>query len=194
MNLTFAALEPGIAKQLAEVKITKPVIVKSITTNILLPHKERFIAVQEATGVPALWMMPVFYRESPNFGTYFGNGDPLDKPTTHVPVGRGPFTSWEAGATDAMELEHIAAVEEWTWERAVYQWESWNGFGPRSHGRPSGYVWSGTNIYVGGKYVHDGPSGWSPRTWDKQIGCVAIARELVIQDPSLSIGLSTSVA
>jgi lysozyme family protein len=186
MNLSFIALEPSIVAQLAAAKVTRLAVATQIATKVLLPHKERFLAVEKITGVPAIWMMPVFYREEPNFNTYFGNGDPLDAPTKHVPQGRGPFSTWEDGTVDALQLDHITDVDDWSWARMTYQWESWNGFGVRQyHGRPSGYVWSGTDQYLGGKYVHDGPSGWSPGTWDKQLGCVAIARALVTADPSL---------
>lgn len=188
MDLSFAALEPGIKAQLAAAKIIKPIIVKKIVAT-LLPHKSRFVAVETATGVPAVWLLPVWYREKPSFDVYFANGDPIDRPSTHVPVGRGPFDTWEAGVIDSLALDHISSVEEWTWARAVYQFELWNGFGPRLHNRPSGYVWSATDVYQGGKYVADGPGGWSPRTWDQQIGCFAIAHELAAQDPGLAAGL-----
>jgi lysozyme family protein len=191
MDLSFAALESGISEQVSAAKLTKPAAAKQIAVN-LLKNKTRFVEVQQATGVPALWLMPVFYRESPSFSAYFGNGDPLDKPTTDVPKGRGPFTSWEAGAIDALELDHISQVEDWSWSRMAYQWELWNGFGPRLHARSSGYVWSWTDQYHGGKYIHDGPSGWSPGTWDVQAGCFAIAKSIVQSDPTLELGALVS--
>jgi lysozyme family protein len=192
MNLSFGALEPQISEQITMAKVVKVAAASKIATS-LLANKSRFLEVQSFTGVPALWIMPVFYRENPDFNSYLGNGDPINKPTTHVPAGRGPFTSWEAGAVDALELDHITQVDGWDWPRAAYQWESWNGFGPRMHGRPSGYVWAGTDQYAGGKFVHDGPGGWSPGTWDQQIGCVAIARELATQDSSLTAGFAAAV-
>jgi lysozyme family protein len=184
MNFSFTALQPGIVQQLDAVKLTKPLTAKKIAET-LLPYKQRFQAVTAATGVPVLWLMPIWQRENPSFEAYFGNGDPLHEVTTHVPKGRGPFSTWEAGTIDSLELDHIALIEGWSWMRMVYQWESWNGFGPRGHGRPSGYVWSGTDQYHGGKFVHDGPDGWSPGTWDKQLGCVAIARALAAADQNL---------
>jgi lysozyme family protein len=190
MDLSFTALEPGIKAQLAEAKLTKSIVkIRHIVTTNLLPHKERFLAVEKLTAVPVVWLMPVFYREGGGFNAYFGNGDSLSEPTKHVPANRGPFANWEDGAIDALILDHITSVEEWTWARVAYQFELWNGFGPRLHGRPSGYVWSGTSIYQGGKYIADGPGGWSPGTWDQQLGCVAIARELIAQDPTLAAGL-----
>ncbi len=144
--------------------------------------------MQSLCGVPALWVMPVFERENPSFSSYLGNGDPLDHPTVHVPKHRGPFDSWEKGAADALTLDHITQVKEWTWPMACYEWELWNGFGPRHHGRPSGYVWSGTTIYQGGKYIADGV--WSRGTFDKQLGCVEIARAIAGLDEEIGKGLT----
>lgn len=181
---TFVALADNYAAMLAAAKLTEPT---RVTATRLLQHRDRFLSLQQSTGVPALWVMPVFEREEPSFECYLGNGDPLNEPTKHVPRGRGPFASWEAGAADALKLDHISAVEDWSWARACYEWELWNGFGPRDHGRTSGYVWAGTDQYHGGKYVADGV--WSPRTWDHQLGCFAIAKAIAELDPALGEGL-----
>lgn len=181
--LTFATLSAGYAEQIAAAKVTAPT---RATAEGLLQHRDRFLALQRVTGVPALWIMPVFEREDPRFDRYFGNGDPLNAPTKDVPRGRGPFASWEDGAVDALRLDHVAEVDGWSWTRACYEWERWNGFGPREHGRASGYVWAGTSEYAGGKYIADGV--WSPRTWDHQLGCVALARAIAELDAEIGAG------
>jgi len=186
MNYTFPTLEPSIQTQLAHAMPTRA-HAAALEAQALLKNRDRFLALQAQCGVPALWVMPVFYREEPSFDTYLGNGDPLNRPTRHVPRGRGPFPTWEAGAADALALDHITAVSQWTWAMACYQWELWNGFGPRMHGRPSGYVWAGTTIYQGGKYVADGV--WSSGTWDQQLGCVAVALAIADYDPEIAQGL-----
>ena len=183
--MTYDQLKPGIAEDLANAKPTRSTDAIAIAKR-LLQYRDRFLLLQKNTGVPALWVMPVFERENPNFNTYLGNGDSLNHPTRHVPKGRGPFDSWEAGAADALGLDHITSVPEWTWPRAAYEWERWNGLGPRAHGRPSGYVWSGTSIYQGGKYVADGV--WSRGTWDSQLGCVELARAIAELDPEIARG------
>jgi hypothetical protein len=48
--------------------------------------------------------------------------------------GRGPFPSWEAGAIDALHLDHVDQVANWCWPKALYECEAWNGFG---HPMPS---------------------------------------------------------
>ena len=182
--MNFASLEPDISEMIREVRIIEPA---KTTAQNLLKNRERFLALQNSCGVPALWVMPVFDRENPDFSSYLGNGDPLDRLTSHVPKGRGPFSTWEEGAADALKLDHVADVQEWTWAMACYSWERWNGFGPRLHGRTSGYVWAGTNQYHGGKYVGDGV--WSPRTWDHQLGCFVIAKAIAELDPQIGEGL-----
>lgn len=194
MDLSFLALKSDYTKRLAEVSIH----LRSGQANPddvakrLLANKDRFLAVEKKTGVPAIWLMPVWEREDPSFSRYFGNGDPLDRPTTDVPRGRGPFATWEDGVEDALALDHVVAAfkspPESSWEYLCWKWESWNGFGPREyHGRPSGYLWSGTNQYAGGKYTADGE--WSRGTWDIQLGCVAIARSIIRLDDDLAAGI-----
>lgn len=171
-------------------KLLKPSSAKVAVTP-LLEHKEHFLALQKETGVPALWTIPVWIREAPakhllTFDCYFGNGDPLDRPTTDVPHNRGPFASWELGACDALHLDNIDAPAVWTWEYACYEWERYNGFGPRKHGRPTGYIYAGTSIYRGGKYESDGV--WSPGTWDQQLGTLILAKSIAGLDPELAQG------
>jgi len=196
--MTFEQLEADYANDLATMKITAHDADLASVAKRLLAHVDRFKFVQAGCGVPALWLMPVFEREGPSFDAYFGNGDPLSRPTTHVPKGRGPFPTWEDGVIDSLEIDHITACPVWTWERACYAWEGWNGFGPRlHHGRPSGYLWGGTSIYQGGKYVADGV--WSRGTFDKQLGTVAVAKKLAALSPELAAGFvatekSTTVA
>lgn len=186
MDLSFQALEPEYTRRLTTMKLLKPVLAKAEAER-LLKYKPRFMKVQEECGVPALWLMPVFEREGPSFTAYFGNGDPLDRPTVDVPEGRGPFATWEEGCADALKLDDVEEAR-WTWERACWHWEKFNGFGPREHGRPTGYLWSGTDQYRGGKYVADGV--WSPRTFDRQLGTVVIAKAIAGLDHEIAGGFA----
>jgi lysozyme family protein len=183
--MDFSKLESEYAADLSSMQLIRTHEAALVAKRLLL-HRDRFLALQARCSVPALWVMPVFERENPSFDSYLGNGDTLSHRTTHVPRGRGPFDSWESGAADALALDHITKVSEWTWPMACYEWELWNGFGPRNHGRPSGYVWAGTSIYQGGKYVADGV--WSRGTIDHQLGCVAIAKAIADLDPEITLG------
>jgi lysozyme family protein len=182
---SFEALKSDYTQHLTAFQPTKAHLA-AITAKRLLQHRDRFLALQSLCGVPALWVMPVFERENPSFSSYLGNGDPLDHPTTHVPAHRGPFNTWEEGASDALKLDHVDQCPEWTWEGACFEFEKWNGFGPRNHGRPSGYLWSGSNQYLGGKYIADGV--WSRGTFDQQLGCVAIAKAIADLDHEIAQG------
>lgn len=189
MSYTFDALKAEYTSDLSDMRFTKSSEAIA-TAKRLLVNKSRFMTVQQQCGVPALWLMPTFEREGPSFSAYFGNGDPLNRPTRDVPRGRGPFATWEDGTIDALTLDHVTAhpPDGWTWEWACYQWEKWNGFGPREHGRPTGYLWSGTSIYQGGKYVSDGV--WSPGTFDQQLGTVIVAVSLAQLDADLAAGFT----
>ena len=48
--------------------------------------------------------------------------------------GRGPFPTWEAGAIDALDLDRLNQVTDWSPERASYEIEKFNGFGYRAKG------------------------------------------------------------
>jgi lysozyme family protein len=183
--MRYEELEPEYTQDLLHMTLTATHRAAVEAKQYLLPHKDRFLEVEKRTGVPALWLMPVWYREKPSFNAYFGNGDALDRPTTHVPRNRGPFQSWEDGVVDSLALDHISVPKAWTWALACYEWELWNGFGPRNHGRASGYVWSGTSVYQGGKYVADGV--WSRGTYDSQLGCVALAKAINALDDSIRL-------
>lgn len=71
-------------------------------------HRPRYEAVSKALkakGYEVPWevIAVIHQRESSgNFNTYLGNGQALNKKTTIVPKGRGPFSSWEEGAIDAL--------------------------------------------------------------------------------------------
>src|SRR5262249_44802043 len=125
----------------------------------LIGRKARYQAVEDETGVPWFVIAAVHNRESDaDFDTYLGNGEPLDRETRLVPKGRGPFESWEEGAVDALELDHLDEVEDWTPARACYEIEKFNGFGYRNNHPTvkSPYLWSFTDHYTSGKYVGDG--------------------------------------
>lgn len=87
------------------------------------------------------------------------NGDPLTKRTRLVPAGRPklgkpPFTFVES-AVDAITMKGWDKISDWSDARVAYELERYNGFGYRSRGVLSPYVWSGTNHYTKGKYVRD---------------------------------------
>jgi lysozyme family protein len=146
-------------------------------------------SVHARTGVPIVWLAAVHERESgADFSTYLGNGQALSKVTTEVPAGRGPFLRWDLGAVDALHLDRVDQVSVWVLERALYEGEAWNGFGPRGHNVNTGYLWAGTNHYTKGKYVSDGK--WDPDFVDPQVGIAPIMK-LMMDRISLDLPMAT---
>src|SRR5437588_7145381 len=120
----------------------------------LLAYKPRYQKVESLSGVPWYVVAVLHEREaSADFNTYLGNGDPLSRPTRNVPAGRGPFSSFESGAVDALKYDGLDRIKSWPIERTAYECEKFNGFGYRKHGVPSAYLWSFSTVYKGGKYI-----------------------------------------
>jgi lysozyme family protein len=150
----------------------------------LYANKPRYQAIETATGVPWHLIAVLHLRESDaNFNTYLGNGQSLHRRTTIVPVGRGPFPTFEAGAIDALKLDGLTSIRDWRLEKELYYCEIFNGAGYDGRGLPSPYVWGGTNIQKPGKYTSD--HGFDPRAWDTQPGCAPILARLAALDHSI---------
>lgn len=142
-------------------------------------NRDRYQAVSDNTGVP-WYIIGVIHLMEANldFDTYLGNGDPLFSSegeglkSRHVPAGRGPFDTWEAGAIDALKYQGMQLVKDWSDEQALYQLEKYNGFGYRDKGHTSPYLTSGTTAYSKGKYVSDGK--YDPDAISGQIGAIPV--------------------
>lgn len=153
-----------------------------------LKHKDAYTEIEHATGVPWPLIAVLHRRESDaNFNTYLGNGDPLAHKTVNEPAGRGPFTGLKAffnGAVDALHFDGLDKIAPpWPIEKMLYWCEIFNGAGYDMHGRPSPYIWGGTNVQVAGKYVSDGR--WNGSVWDGQPGCAPILWTLAKLDPTI---------
>lgn len=115
---------------------------------------------------------------NPKFNRYLGNGQPLNKRTTIVPVGRGPFSSWEAGCWDAIELQRLHRIQDWSNGNRLRLLESFNGDGYRRYrNMQSAYLFSGSNHYESGKYASDGK--FDPGAVSSQIGLALYLKEIL---------------
>lgn len=151
----------------------------------LLASKERYKAVEKATGVPWWFIAVTHEREaSQNWNTQLGQGDPLNRKSTHVPKGRGPFNTWEEGAVDALVncAPFASKNKDWSPGGALLMLEKYNGLGYANKGRPSPYLWAGTDQYVSGKYVADGV--YDPNKVDTQLGCAGLLKTMGVFDKS----------
>lgn len=145
-------------------------------------NKNRYLAVEKVTNVPWNLVGALHYRECGlSFNKYFGNGDPLERVSIHVPAGRGPFATWELGAVDALKLGSLGDIANWTLPMMLKHAEAYNGLGYlRYHPAIlSPYIWSFTTLYSKGKYAADGK--WDPELVDAQIGVAAILMELKLR-------------
>lgn len=152
--------------------------------------KARYQAVEKLTGVPWWFVAVVHEREaSQKWNTQLGQGDPLNKKSTHVPKGRGPFNTWEEGAVDALVncAPYASKNTDWTPGGALTMLEKYNGLGYFNKGLPSPYIWAGTDQYIKGKYVSDG--NFDPNAVDQQLGCAGLLKFMgIFGKPGISGG------
>jgi lysozyme family protein len=145
-------------------------------------NKGRYTAVWNLTSVPWQVIAAIHYRESGNsFLRHLHNGDPLTARTTHVPAGRPlkgtpPFT-WEESAIDAIRMQGLNKVTDWSIGNTMVLLEKYNGLGYKKKGLPSPYLWSWTDKYKAGKYVADGK--FDPKVVDVQCGVAVILKKLL---------------
>jgi lysozyme family protein len=145
--------------------------------------------VFEQTGVPAIVQGVLSYREmdcDPTRG--IAQGWRWDQRSRDIPY-IGPFKSKVEADVAGLRLDHLDQVARastgWTAAHALYEEELWNGFGPRNHGRRSGYVVGGTQLYTGGMYVADGK--WSESTSDERPGTLALMMTVARRRPDLAL-------
>lgn len=144
--------------------------------NRIVELKPTYDPVQAQTNVPWYVIGAIDDREeSFSHRGYLGNGDPLNKKTTHVPRGRGPFKTWSDGAIDAIHVSGWDALPtggHWDIVTALIKCEAYNGEGYEHRGIRSPYIFGATNMQQRGKYVADGH--WDGNAWDSQLGVAAI--------------------
>jgi lysozyme family protein len=160
---------------------------------VLIANKERYQRVQTGCGVPWWFVAVVHIREADgSFKAQLSQGDPLGQVSVHVPAGRGPFldhpgatwSAWERGCFDALiDCAPHAANNP---DRSLAGWllylELYNGLGYAGMGKPSPYLWSGTDQYVSGKYVRD--HDYEADVVDTQPGCAALLKVMLELDPT----------
>lgn len=152
----------------------------------LVAAKQRYMAVSAKTGIPWPFIAVTHQRESSqNWERSLAQGDPWNRVSTHVPAGRGPFKSWEEAAYDALVNcgPYAARNKDWSIGGTLTKLEEYNGLGNAMRGRPSSYIWAGTDQYVSGKYVRDGV--YDANHVDTQLGCAGLLMTMMQLDPSI---------
>ena len=147
--------------------------------------KSRYDEISKSTGVPWWAIASLHNMEcSLNFGQHLHNGDSLTRRTWQVPAGRPktgkpPFTFFES-AVDALIYDKMDKVRWNSLDASLDAFEGYNGWGYRKYhpDTPTPYLWSGTTVYISGKYTQDGK--WSSSAISSQIGICAMLKELKI--------------
>lgn len=148
----------------------------------LLQTRARYEVVAAGTNVPWPFVAAVHVLESgQDFRTHLHNGDPLRERTVRVPAGRPrgtPPFAWEDSAVDALRLQSLHRVRDWSLPSMLYRLEKYNGFGYRLHHPEvkSPYLWGGSNHYTRGKFVRDGV--WDANAVSTQLGAAVLLRRL----------------
>jgi len=115
-----------------------------------------------------------------DFTKHLHNGDPLSARTVQVPrnrpaSGKPPFT-WLESALDALQLQKLDQVSDWSVPHMLYLIEAYNGSGYRKRALPTPYLWGSSNNYEKGKFVADGH--FDPDAVSKQCGAALILKAL----------------
>lgn len=187
MPISLETLKKTNAERWANAKLTRASEFTPVAKR-LVAAKERYQAVASQTGVPWYFIAVTHEREgAQDWRTSLAQGDPWNKKSTHVPKGRGPFTSWEEAAVDALVncAPYAAKNKDWSIGGLLTMLEQYNGLGYANRKIPSPYIWSGTDQYARGKYVADGK--FNANTVDKQLGCAGLLLAMQKIDPSVTL-------
>ena len=195
MQHPFTALAPEYTALLARMVVTRLPEIDAVVQKrerppalLTLIDQGRYASGCDATEVPQAVAAGSFEREGgSNFNLSPAQGDPINRKSVHVPAGRGPYPNWTAAQIDAYRIDHLDAVgrANWSWERACYEEELFNGFGYRARGVHSPYLWAGTNIYTRGKFTAD--HGYDPNAEDEQLGVIPMMYQIVQFRPDLAL-------
>ncbi len=181
---TLSAYRQGYLALWAAARIEKVSEARRAAEKILA-HADRYKALERRTGVPWFAIGVIHMRESNcNFNAVLHNGQPIigtGHKTTIVPIGRGPFATFEEAAIDALK-DYKGAT--WDVPQIAFTLESFNGFGYRSKGVPSPYLWGGSSAQKRGKYVRDGV--FDPNVMDSQLGAMTVLRQLCAMDTDVA--------
>jgi len=193
MAWTFDATERGYANlwRTATLKGGADAAQAEKFASAIIAAELRYRAVAAATGVPWYFIGALHMRESScNFAGVLHNGERIigtGKLTSLVPEGRGPFSTWEASAIDALKLKNLHRVQHWSAARALFESEGFNGLGYVARDINAPYVWAGTNHEERGKYVAD--HVFDPNAEDTQLGVAAVLIRLAEKRPDIHADL-----
>lgn len=187
-GLTLCAVQPVNQPERWQRAIVSPKYTMALDVQMAVYRRNQWryenIQNMRPNGVPAPILFCLHYRESDNnFKCHAHEGSSLQHRTRDEPKGRPlhpepPYT-FEQSAEDAYYVYEKPTLDKIDWnsmQAALDKMESFNGYGYRAKGIASPYLWSGTSIYGGGKYEHDGV--FSRTAMDGQLGCSALLKHM----------------
>ncbi|WP_439399101.1 hypothetical protein ACRQ5Q_17025 [Bradyrhizobium sp. PMVTL-01] len=188
--VNLVALSASNAARFSQVKLTRAAEFTPVAQRLVsAAAKARYQAVAARTGVPWFVIAVIHEREcSQSWRGSLAQGDPWDRKSVHVPAGRGPFSSWEDCAVDALVncAPYAARWKDWSAGGTMTLLEQYNGLGYAAKGVASPYVWSGTDQYRSGKYVAD--HVYRADVVDHQLGCAGLIIAMAAIDTSVQFG------
>lgn len=148
----------------------------------ILDNKDKYLEVEDACCTPWFAVAIVHGMEcSFNFRQHLHNGDNIKKKTWQVPSGRpdpwNPPNDWNSSAIDALRVDKMTGLTDWSLARTLFRWEGYNGWGTRGRGVKTPYLWSFSDQYSKGKYVADGK--WDSNAVSQQCGAAVMLKVLV---------------
>ena len=161
----------------------KPIINSII--NKIVANKDKYVQVQNLTKSKVPWyIISIIHTLECNgdFTRYLYNGDKIaNGKTTNVPAGRpvdGIPMTWIDTAADSL---NDRPWYDWSNEGSCFFFENYNGWGYKLyHNIPSPYLFSGTSVYLKGKYTTDGK--FDPNAVSQQIGAAAILKQMQLMN------------
>ena len=192
---SFAAVQPVYAKLWDELVPTPSRVpeLQKIAARAL-DHKTSYQAVaQTVWGNPDFWYVVALIDQMEGGGganTYLGNGQSLSRVTTEVPAGRGPFATFHDGAVDALKLDGLDKIKDWSAASVGYHLEGYNGWGYLSKPIVSPYIASWSNKYTAGKYIAD--HVYEANAVSQQPGALTILKVLATLDKTINLGGTTA--
>lgn len=194
MKQPFEALRPEYESLLASMVITRAREVDEVARRLIgFIDAGRYRAGCSITQVPQAFAAASFEREADsNFRLNPAQGAPLGERSRIIPH-NGPFADWTTAQIAAYRIDLLDAVgaANWTWPRACYEGETFNGFGYRAHGVHTPYLWAGTNVYRIGKFVGDNHFAWEV---DAQLGIIPLMKRIVTLRPDLDLAAVAVIA
>jgi lysozyme family protein len=163
------------------------------------------LAAKDSTIHPVPWWFTAIVSEreygpdahgNMRWDRQLGQGDALSLKSHNVPAEMGPYLphpgdvtpgndAWTRCCVDVLlnSAPHAGRWSLWTPGGVATIFEEYNGLGYAAMGKPSAYVWSGSDQYQHGKYIRD--RVYSDSVVDVQEGCMPLLAAMIAVDSSI---------